>query len=511
MLKTKSGTRKLSEVAKRLSVPAGIVSSGWPQVEATCRLKLGISFDDWQHGLGRVILSKRADGKLAATVDGVGLSAPRQVGKTYLFSGLLFALCIDMPGLLVIWSAQHSRTHEETFRAMQGFAQRSKVAPFVKHVHTGSGTEEVAFLNGARILFGAREAGFGRGIPGVDVLVFDEAQILSEKAMSNMLATMNTSSFGLHVYIGTPPKPEDAGKSEVFERMRAQAAEGELVDGAWVEIGARSSDDPADRSVWPRMNPSHPLRTPAESILRLLRKLSVADFRREGMGIWDEAVESASRLVSAKVWGDTATDNVPDGVRSLAITFSFDGAQQSVAGCVKHDDGFHVELVGSHSGAADDGMASLVTWLTSDPDMPERWRSLANIAIAGGGEAATLFAALHAAGVPKQMMHVMTTPQVLAGNAMMLDALRDRTLTHPVVGEGVDDVLDASVAVADQKMRAGGWSWKATTPDGDVLPVEAACMALWVAKTSRRVPVGVRVGSGRGGRPVGRGRQAGRR
>src|SRR5674476_1592859 len=104
-----------------------------------------------------------------------------------------------MPGLLVIWTANHLKTSGETFLALQGLASRRRVAPFIKYVHTGSGGEEIAFHNGSRILFGARERGFGRGIPGVDVLIFDEAQILSVKALANMLATLNTSPFGLQM------------------------------------------------------------------------------------------------------------------------------------------------------------------------------------------------------------------------------------------------------------------------------------------------------------------------
>ena len=36
-------------------------------------------------------------------------------------------------------------------------------------LYTGSGDEEVRFTNGSRILFGARERGFGRGIAGVEI------------------------------------------------------------------------------------------------------------------------------------------------------------------------------------------------------------------------------------------------------------------------------------------------------------------------------------------------------
>ncbi len=96
----------------------------------------------------------------------------------------------------------------------QEFAARRRVEPFVAQVFTGSGDEAVVFHNGSRILFGARERGFGRGIPGVDVFVYDEGQILSEKAMQNTLATLNTSWLGLHIYAGTPPRSEDLSKAQ---------------------------------------------------------------------------------------------------------------------------------------------------------------------------------------------------------------------------------------------------------------------------------------------------------
>ena len=80
--KTKSGTTRLSDLARKVVAPRDITSTGWPSVRNLCEQKLGLTFDDWQHGAGRVILSKREDGKLAAMIDGVGMSLPRQVGKT---------------------------------------------------------------------------------------------------------------------------------------------------------------------------------------------------------------------------------------------------------------------------------------------------------------------------------------------------------------------------------------------------------------------------------------------
>ena len=477
--KTKSGAPKLSEQAKHLAVPSGIVSTGWPAVRKTCVEKLGAEFDPWQDGAGRVILAKREDGTLAAMVDGVGMSLPRQVGKTHLIGFTTFALCVNIPGLLVIWTAHHSATSSETFLAMQGMAQRAKVAPHVAQVFKGSGDEEIRFHNGSRILFGARERGFGRGIPGVDVLIFDEAQILSDKAMSNMLATMNTSKFGLQLYIGTPPKPED--NSETFKRMRREALAGTLEDGAWIEFGADADARDDDRSQWRKMNPSYPKRTPTQSLLRLKRKLTPADWRREGMGIWDDDAEGTRRW-SDDLWRSGDVEVAPnEGVRSFAVAFSLDGSRVSTAGSVKHAGGVHAELIAAYSGPTDTGVEQLADWLA------ERWRETAVIAIVGAAGAA-LKQALRDRGVPEKVVKMLTTTEYFAANAMAEDALKSRQVTHPRGVAG--DVLEASVSVCDAKKRgaSGQWGWEATVPDGDETPVEAFCAAYWAARTTKRVP-----------------------
>lgn len=346
--RAKPGRTKLSEVARKVSVPTGIVRTGWPAVERVCTSKLGLTFDDWQHGSGRVIMAERKDGKLAAMIDGVGMSLPRQVGKTYLLAAIIFALCILRPGLLVIWSAHHSKTHNETFLAMQSFAERSKIKPYIRKVYTGSGDEEVRFLNGSRILFGARERGFGRGIPGVDVLVFDEAQILSDNALSNMLATLNTSFFGLAFFIGTPPRPQD--DSEVFTRMRRQANEGDLKDGAWIEFGADPDADADDRAQWARANPSFPKRTPVESMLRLQRKLKPDDFRREGLGIWDR--DTSGGALSSGRWLELSDPAALPGPITFGIDVgpNVDGERTAwLAAAWLRDDG-HVHVILANRG-----------------------------------------------------------------------------------------------------------------------------------------------------------------
>ena len=491
---TRIGQPKLSEQAAHLVVPVDITSTGWPAVRKTCVEKLGADFDPWQDGAGRVILAKRTGGELAAMVDGVGMSLPRQVGKTYLVGFTVFALCVNTPGLLVIWTAHHSATSGETFLAMQGMAQRAKVAPHIKQVFTGSGDEEIRFHNGSRILFGARERGFGRGIPGVDILIFDEAQILSDKALSNMLATLNISRFGLQLYIGTPPKPTDM--SESFKRMRREALAGTLVDGAWIEFGADADSDGEDRQQWRKANPSYPKRTPPQSMQRLKRKLTKGDWLREGLGIWDDDQEG-SRAISSVEWTKTGVAEAPaEGIRSFAVAFSFDGTRLALSGALKHDDGIHVELIDAADGDIASGLSALADWLA------ERWRNVAVIVLSGSAGAPVLAQLLKDRRVPDVVVKIVSTPEYTQSCSMTLDAVRESAasatrgdllqFTH-LVAEGQAQ-LDSSVAVCDKKQRglSGAWAWSATTPEGDETPTESMSLAYWAAKTTRRQPRGDR-------------------
>lgn len=455
----KPGTRKLSEVARLVVKPSGITATGWPAVRDTCREKLGVGFDRWQDGAARLILAEREDGKLAAMVGGVGMSLPRQVGKTYLLAGLIFGLCINRPGLLVIWSAHHAKTHGETFIAMQAFADRLRVKAYVDKVYTGSGDEEIRFHNGSRILFGAREHGFGRGIPGVDVLVMDEAQILSDKALENMLATLNTSSFGLQLYIGTPPKPGD--NSEAFTRMREEAKaapDGLSEDAVWIECGADPDCDPHDRKQWAIANPSHPHRTPVESILRLVKRLKLDGFLREGLGVWDE---DQSGDVFGGAWfglGDPELQAPPPAVIGLSV--SHDRRTSAIAGAVLLESGAPA------LGAID--RRSGTGWLVAAAKKLQADLGV-RVVLDGTGPAADLAPALEAAGVEILILKAAQVPDAAAG---IYDRVASADLLHADDPELAESVLGAV------KTNAKRWTWDQRRST-DLPMLDAATVALW--------------------------------
>ncbi|QJC22016.1 terminase [Arcanobacterium buesumense] len=477
--------QRLSELASFVHVPDGIVSTEWPLVAAQLQ-RINIGLDMWQRNAIQLALSKRADGSYAASIGGVCFSIPRQVGKTYTVGWLIFALCMAKPGMLVVWTAHHTRTSDETFDAMRTMATTGKAAAMVKTVRAANGQQTIIFHNGSRILFGAREQGFGRGFAEIDVLVFDEAQILTESALSDMVPATNAAPNGLVFLIGTPPRPKDPGEAFTIKRNSALSKD---ADTLWIEFSADADCNVADWDPgyvdWAQVekaNPSYPHRTSKNSILRM-RKLigSNENFKREALGIWDQA-GVATRKISQELWDSTIGVPPSSGVKCYGVAFSFDGDRQSVVGVLKHEHGFHANLIGSYTGSTDDGVAGLADWLA------ERWRDAGLIVLSGAAGAGLLSQALLDRGVPKKIVKVLSTREYFTACQMLVEAVKDGSLTRPA--GGANDALDASVAVSDEKKRGsdGAWGWQATSFDGDETPVEALSVAVWAAKMNKRVP-----------------------
>lgn len=494
--RTKPSTLRLSDVARHVVVPPGAVSTGWPAVEQKCA-DLGISFRPWQPGVGRVILAKRPDGKYAATIGGVGLSIPRQVGKTFLVGAIVFALCLLNPKLTVIWTAHRVRTAEETFGKMQAFARRKSIRAHIAKIVLGSGEESVLFKNGSRILFGAREGGFGLGFDEVDVLIFDEAQRLGETTLDDMIPATNQSrqeTSALVLFMGTPPRPTDKG--EVFTRMRSEALSGEDEDTAWIEFGADSdheptpSPEPMTERDWQQVakaNPSYPRDTPREAILRMRKKLGPDSFKREGLGIWSEESADVDRPFDLDSWR-SRLDLIPMGSWPLAaVGLDMDPTTGRLwtAVCAFSDDGVHVELTPDDLLA--DGLDAAVERIYEQVG-----RRLPVVMPADSG-ATVLVPAMRAKRMLKNV-YVLNVPEQAQACAGALQAVKDGTVSH------LDDpVLELAVRESEREwLRTGGGQWRLKrTGELKAAPLWAAIAAhMGAIKWSKRRAT---AGTSRGG------------
>lgn len=455
-----SEAKSLVPGARHAVMPEGIVATAWPRVKATCR-NIGWRFDPWQDATGRLILAKNAAGKWAADLS--ILSIPRQVGKSYLLGCIIFALCLLNPKLRVIWTSHHTATTEEMYEAMKELAQHPRVAPHVVKCIALQGSRwRIQFRNGARIDFGARSQGFGRGKAKVGVLVLDEFQHITSRALANLAPTTNQADNPLILCAGTPPGPEVSG--EAFTMRRKAALEGLANDAVFVEFSADRDADLDDRKQWAKANPSFPQRTPERALLLLRKILDEDDFRREALGVWDE-VSRHQPVVTQTAWRDAIGIGPDDSSPPTALGVDMShGLQISIVGCWMQGDDVHVEEV----------------WAGSDVTGAIEWTATAAgrripVVIDDISPASQMVPALMArkVNVRRGSARDMAKGCLLFETTFNSGHLKhngERPLTDAVLGARKRPISDA-----------GGWGWDRRDSTVSIHPIVAATLALFGA------------------------------
>lgn len=500
--KTATSTPRLSEYALAFKFPKGIKKTVWPRVEAKGK-ELGLGFDWWQSQLGTVCLGYGNDGQYVATVGGIGLSIPRQVGKTYFVLALLVILCILFPGLQVVWTAHHLRTSTKTFTTLRGICRRKKVAAHIAvdgrgkpAIRSSNGEQEVVFRNGSKIMFGARSMGFGRGFDEIDIEVFDEAQILDSKALEDMVAATNQARHehgALLFFMGTPPRPSDP--SGAFSLRRAEALAGEAKDAVWLEIGADPESDPNDQSQYAKMNPSYPKRTPLNSLLRLRRNLGDEDsWNREGRGIWDPA--RSSGVIPDVSWlqredaGSIASSRLSLGVE---VGPDLAWASVSLAG-QRADDKWHFELEhDQHTrGRGTTWLLPHLEYLTANNPQ------IRSVVVDVAGPISALLEQRGQAWFFKGSALQVTPVKVAElgqGCSRVLDGIVTGWLHHI----GQPQFTAAALAAGKRPLGdTGMWVWSRKMAESDITPIQAGTLALIGAQAeAREVKKPTRTGRGR--------------
>lgn len=478
---TKPGTapatspRPLSAVARHVVAPEGIASTEWPSVGKTCA-RLGWGFDRWQADAGRLILAKRSDGTYAA--DTTAISIPRQVGKTYLIACIIFALCLLKPGLTVIWTAHRKSTARETFDQFDGMAKKPKVAAHIRQVLHGKGDEAIHFNNGSRVLFGARESGFGRGFAGVDILVCDEGQILPDSTLEDLGATQNTAPNPLFFVMGTPPRPRDPG--EFFTLLRQEALDGESDSTLYIETSADRGTDPMDPDQLRKANPSYPHRTTHRALLRLRKKLKNDDaWNREARGIWDELTKQFSPI-NGPLWRDGADVGPAAGLKPAALAVDMSHAREiSVGACWLEHSSAHVEEVWA---GVDEPAA--IEWVVA------RAGRRIPVMIDAKSPASSMIPALRA----RKVKILTGNENDMARGCGLIDSdVNAGRLTH-ADQEALNDAREGARKRAIG--TAGGWGYDRKDPSVKIHPLVAVTLAR-VAATINEKPTGESTRAGR--------------
>jgi hypothetical protein len=443
---------------RHLILPGGIVASGWPAVRDTCA-KVGIHFDPWQQQLNRALLAKDAEGFYAA--DTAVISICRQSGKTFDVGGVTFADSIIHPGTTTVWTAHRFKVARESFNELRTLASSPKMAPHVDPdaITTAAGNEFIPFRNGSRIVFAARERGAIRGFTKVRRLVLDEAQILTESAMSDLVPTTNQAWNPQIILMGTPPKPTDPG--EVFTSLRAQALEGGTEGIFYIEFSADEDCDIDDWDAVAQANPSYPKRTTRRAVLRLRKLLTNDDdYRREGLGIWD-GKRQADQIVPLDLWRACADPAVkPAG----AIRYAVDASPDLKSAAIAVSDGRMGAVVEHHDG---------VFWLPKMLEALVKERP-GEVWLDPKGPVNALLVDLEDRGLEWQEIKPQQHAEACGG--LLAAVLNGESFRHP--GQ---PALDAAVAGATRRPYGDAWAWNRRKASADICPLVAVTIARWAA------------------------------
>lgn len=411
------------------------------------------------------MLAKNSVGLYAA--DTVGLSMCRQSGKTYDVGGVVFADSIINPGTLTVWTAHRFKVARESFDELRAFASLPQMAPHVDPdaITTAAGNESIPFRNGSRIMFAARERGSVRGFRKVRRLILDEAQILPERAMADLVPTTNQAFNPQIILMGTPPKPSDP--SEVWTSFRASALDGSLDGSMYVEFSAEPDADLDDWKAVSDANPSFPLRTPKRSILRMRKLFTDDNFAREALGIWGGATSNA--VIAAETWiVDGDTQSAPVEQFALSVDVSPDRRTSSVGFAGQRADGlWHVELDEQRGG---------VGWVAAYVAARCEANDIRAVVIDGASPAASIIDDLKGRGVK-----VTTTGarDMARACGTFFDGAMEGWLRH------IDQPqLNYSLSVARKRKLGDAWAWNRKNAESDITPLVAVTLALWGAQSS---------------------------
>ena len=154
----------------------------------------GCRLDPWQQTVVDCWLGRDELGEYNVT--SAGLSVPRQNGKNVCLEAreLFGMVCL---GERILHTAHQVVTSKKSFRRLAAmFTDRKhpEMMALVKHIRQVNGEEGIELINGGSIEYSTRSRERGRGFDGISLLVYDEAQELTDDQMEAVMATLAAST-----------------------------------------------------------------------------------------------------------------------------------------------------------------------------------------------------------------------------------------------------------------------------------------------------------------------------
>lgn len=451
-------TRIGSQTPTRLIAPEPLGFDTLDGQDATeFAARFGLYLDDWQDTTNCAWLRRDTGGRWCA--DTWGISVARQNGKNGGVEAVELYLLVVL-GLSILHTAHEAKTAAKHFRRMRAFfgekpsdpnARFPELNRLVLEVRKTNGQESIVLSNGAVIEFGTRTGGAGRGST-FDVLVFDEAQEMTDEHLEAVLFAVSAAPSGdpVSIWMGTPPTDAalaDGGKGAPFLRVRNSAIDGTNARTAWVEfsldVDIESMTDAevvklvADDENLYLTNPALGTRINYDTVDGERTKASPRSFCRERLNIWPVPLKDATSALPSETWRALGLEDVPAEWPLAAVGLDMDSTTGRlwVAPVAWSDDGLHVEL------AAGDLMSEGTQHAVDLLHNQVRWRL--PVVIPYDSPAVVLQAPLTA---KKVKVYVLSAREMAQATAAFRAGIKERTLSHHN-----DPVLDLAIVEAREE------------------------------------------------------------
>lgn len=414
-----------------------------------------------------------------------GLSVPRQNGKNAIleaFELYVTAAC----GWHVLHTAHRVKTAKKSFQRLVRYfndKRNASLCALVENIRYTNGEEAIYLSNGGSIEFSARSRAGNRGFDDIQLVVFDEAQDLTNDQLNAIMFTLAASASGerMMIFTGTPPDENSPG--DVFGRNREVALTSNPKRTCWHEWSIEAM--PPAGSTFPDVeelvyatNPSMGLVLDIDFTEDEFNKADLLGFCVERLGYWVPR-GSQQAAIPADLWDGAAIREIAGKYRGkacLAVKFSPDGSTYALAGCKLGGKGAAVELV--ELGTTEGGTKALARALH------ERRNRYGVVVVDGLSGADALCDNMVELKAPRGYVVRPRTADIIAASTGLLDELKAGTLKHSVQPALEDS---AKGSVRRPIGSRGGWGFGPTEAH-ESTAIEAAALALWGARNTKRNP-----------------------
>ena len=302
--------------------------------------------------------------------------------------------------------------------------------------------------------------------------MFDEAQELTSEQQASFLPAISASRNPQTIYLGTPPDENCTGT--VFRKIRKRATEGESKSTAWTEYSVKEIGDVTDRRRWAECNPALGRRMTETTIAAECEQMDADTFARERLGWWSPINNDQDYAIDKKKWEACVSEKEkPEGKTAYGVKFSSDGSAVALCGAVCPDAGkARISLI--ELKATDRGIQWLADWLN------QRYKMASCVVIDGRNGVDFLIEKITPVWKYKQSIVRPAAKEVIAAASQLSQEINEQTVTWYKYQE----ILNESAITSVKRPISGGWGFGGENS----IPIEAAALALWGCRTSKRNP-----------------------